>query len=190
MCCMQLVGNTGRKNDTKNRHLCTTAQLCRVESSPLRHVSTMGRKLAKQQYLLHMSSQYGELRPTSSSDRFGSLGHPSKFQRVSCLGFVTAATLFTGGQPCAQCLAVSCTATLYTFSGVLAPDRISPRAKFTLRPSLAFCDIGSVTARHSSSGVSQTLRRGTRNCFTELSRRAPLICGWAAIKLGIGPHSS
>ena len=55
-----------------------------------------------------MSSQYGELRPTSSSHRFGSLGHPSKFKLVSCLGFVTAVTLLTGGQPdCARCLAVS-----------------------------------------------------------------------------------
>jgi len=27
------------------------------------------------------------------------LGHPNKFQRVSLLGFVAAATLFTGGQP-------------------------------------------------------------------------------------------
>ena len=48
-----------------------------------------------------------------------------------------------------------------TFSGALAPDGILPRAKFTLRPSLAFSYIGSVTARHSSSWLSQTLRRGT-----------------------------
>jgi len=34
------------------------------------------------------------------------LGHPSKFQRVSCLGFVTAPTSLNGGQPnFAQCLA-------------------------------------------------------------------------------------
>jgi len=42
--------------------------------------------------------------------------------------------------------------TIYTFSGALAPDRILPGAKFTLRPSLAFSYISSVTARHSSSG--------------------------------------
>jgi len=42
--------------------------------------------------------------------------------------------------------------TIYTFSGALAPDRILPGAKFTLRLSLAFSYIGSVTARHSSSG--------------------------------------
>jgi len=59
--------------------------------------------------------------------------------------------------------------------GLLSPDGISPREKFTLLPSLAFAYIGSVTARHSSSGVSQTLRHGTRNGITELSHRAPLI---------------
>jgi len=41
--------------------------------------------------------------------------------------------------------------TIYTFSGALAPDRILSGGKFTLRPSLAFSYIGSVTARHSSS---------------------------------------
>ena len=51
--------------DAKNRHLGTIAQLCRAISSQLRHVSTIGKKLVKYQYLLHMSVQYGDLRPTS-----------------------------------------------------------------------------------------------------------------------------
>jgi len=42
--------------------------------------------------------------------------------------------------------------TKYKFSMDGAPDRILPGAKFTLGPSLAFAYIGSVTARHSSSG--------------------------------------
>jgi len=56
------------------------------------------------------------------------------------------------------------------FRGLLPCDEISLHAKFTLRPSLAFSYIGSVTPRHSSSGVSKTLRRGTRNGITELLR--------------------
>jgi len=48
------------------------------------------KKLVKQQYLLHMSLQYGEVWPTSGWDRFVCLGDPSKFQRVSRLGSVTA----------------------------------------------------------------------------------------------------
>ena len=90
MCCTRLAENTGRKNYAKNKHNRTIAQLCRATSSQLRHVSTIGRKFVKQQYLLHMSIQYGERRPISGSDRSGSLGHPCKFQRVSRLGSVTA----------------------------------------------------------------------------------------------------
>jgi len=45
MCCTQLAGNTGRKNDAKNRHLRTIAQVCRAISSQLRHVSTIRKKL-------------------------------------------------------------------------------------------------------------------------------------------------
>jgi len=41
---------------------------------------------------------------------------------------------------------------IYIFWVLLPPDRILHGAKFTLRPSLAFSYIGSVTARHSSSG--------------------------------------
>ena len=54
MCCVRLDGNTGCKKVAKNRHLGTIAQLCRAISSQLRHVSTIGKKLVKQQYL-HMS---------------------------------------------------------------------------------------------------------------------------------------
>jgi len=43
--------------------------------------------------------------------------------------------------------------TMYTFGGgLLLPDGILARAKFTLRPSLVFSYIGSVTAWHFSSG--------------------------------------
>ena len=73
MCCTWLAENTGRKN----RHLRTIAQFCWAISSQLRHVSTIGNKHVKQQYLLHKSLQYGELQPTSSWDRVVSLGHPS-----------------------------------------------------------------------------------------------------------------
>ena len=61
--------------DAKNRQkfaMGTVAQICLAISSQLRHVSTIGKKL-RQQYLPHMSSQYGELRPTSGWDRFGCL---------------------------------------------------------------------------------------------------------------------
>jgi len=58
------------------------------------------------------SHNMANLRPTSGWDR--SLGHPCKFQLVLRLGFVIAATSFTGGQQnFAWCLAVSWAGTLY-----------------------------------------------------------------------------
>jgi len=45
MCCKRLAGNTGCKNDAKNRHLSTIAQICQTISSQLRHVSTIGKNL-------------------------------------------------------------------------------------------------------------------------------------------------
>jgi len=88
--------NKGHKKVAKNRHLGTIAQICRAISSQLRHVSTIGKTLVKQRYLLHMSSQYGELRPTNGWDRLNSLGHPCKFQLVSRLDNVTAQHLVVG----------------------------------------------------------------------------------------------
>ena len=46
-----------------------------------------------------MFSQYGELRSANDWDQFGSLEHPSKCQRVSPLGFVSAPTSLNGGKP-------------------------------------------------------------------------------------------
>jgi len=149
MCYTWLAENTRRKKSPSGHH-CTTVSGCIFQ---LRHVSTIRKKIVKQQYLLHLSSQHGKLRPTNGWDLLASLGHPSKFQRVLCLAFVTAATLLTGGQPnFARCLAVSWAGTLCIhFRGLLSPDGIWPDAKFTLQPSLAFAYIGSVTARRSSS---------------------------------------
>ena len=60
----------------------------------------------------------------------------------------------TGGQlNLARRWSVSRAGTLFKhFRELLPPDGILPGAKLTLHPSLAFSYIGSVTARHSSSG--------------------------------------
>ena len=63
MRCTWLAENTERKNDAKNRNLRTIARLCRAISSQLRHMSTIGKKLVKQQYVFHMFPQYGKLWP-------------------------------------------------------------------------------------------------------------------------------
>jgi len=85
--------------DPKNRQKFAICAPSRAISSQLRHVSTIGKKLLKRPYRPNMSSQYGELRPTNGWDRFGNLGHPSKFQLVSHLGSVTARHSSSGRQP-------------------------------------------------------------------------------------------
>jgi len=62
----------------------------------LRGTYRQSEKTVKQQYLLHMSSQYDKLRPTNGWDRLTSLGHPCKFHLVSRLGSVTARYLVVG----------------------------------------------------------------------------------------------
>jgi len=62
ICCKQLAENTG----CKKCHLGTIAQLCQAVSSQLKHVSTIGKKLVKQQYLLHMSPQKATISQSSA----------------------------------------------------------------------------------------------------------------------------
>ena len=166
----------------KNRHLGTITQLCRAISSQLRHVSTIGKKLSNNNISSTCLQNMVNCHPLTAEIGTG-LGHPSKFQRVSRLGFVTAATSLNGKQPnFAWCLAVSWAGTLYIhFRGLLPRNGILPGPKFTLRPSLVLSYIGSVTARHSSTGRQP-------NCGIE--QRAPPIFGRAAMALAIGPHSS
>ena len=111
-----------------------------------------------------------------------SLGHPSKFQRVSRLGFVTAPTSLNGGQPnFARYSAFSCAGTSYIrFRGLL--------------PLTEFCQVqNSLCVQVLRSPIFAALLHGTRavgvNQTAALSRGPPMF-GRAAITLGIGPHSS
>jgi len=193
MCCTRLSGNTGRKNDAKNCHLRTIAQVCRAESLQLACIDNRKKNLLSS----NISSTCPHSRLTSGWDQLGSLGHPTNFN-----GFRVLALLLQ------RCRSPEANQTLHDvwpspglleyiyiyiyffFRGLLPPDGISPHAEFSFRPSLVFSYIGSITAQHSSGRVSQTLRHGTRNGITELSQRAPPIFGWVAITLGIGPHSN
>jgi len=73
------------------------------------------KKLVKQQYLLNMSSQYGEPWPLTAEIGSGVWGTPaSKFQRLSRLAFVTAVKL------CTMFGRLLGWYTVYTFPGALA----------------------------------------------------------------------
>jgi len=50
----------------------------------------------EQQYLRHMSSEYGELQPTSGCDRFVSLGHPANFNGFRVLAALLHGTVVVG----------------------------------------------------------------------------------------------
>jgi len=134
-----------------------------------------------------MSPQYGELRPINGLPVSGT---PANFDGFRVLPSLLQRHRSSEANQTLHDVWPSPWLLHYIYIlGALAPDRILPSAKFTLRPSLVFSYISSVTARHSSSGVSQTLRRGTKNGITELSQRAPPIFGRVAVTLGIGPHS-
>ena len=96
-------------------------------------------KLVKQQYLLHTSPQCDELRPISGWDRFGSLEHTSKFQRVSRLAFVTAATSFTEANQTLHDVWPSpgLLHYIYIFGGLLPPWRTFATCKIYL--AFKFC---------------------------------------------------
>jgi len=86
-CCARLAENTGRKKVAQNRHLGTIAKLCRAISSQLRHVSTIGKKHVKQQYVLHMSrvcavAQYAVLEASGKVNGIGEISHPSPSQTL------------------------------------------------------------------------------------------------------------
>jgi len=144
--------NTGRRNYAKSPSAHHRTALSRYNSQ-LRHISTMGKRLVKQQYL-HTCSQFGELRLTNGRDRLVSLGHP--MQQIS--------TGFASRRRYCSDVAQRRSTKLCTMFGrlvavhyihfwrLLSRNGILTGEKFTLRPNLAFFYIGSVTARHSSSG--------------------------------------
>ena len=76
-CCTRLAENRGRKKcrqkSPSGHHRTTLSGY--IFATKARIDSTIGKKLVKQQYVLQMSPQYRELRPTNGWDQFGSSGH-------------------------------------------------------------------------------------------------------------------
>jgi len=85
MCCARLAENAGPKKSPKIGHLGTIAQLCRAISSQLRHIPTIGKKLVKQQYLLHMSPQYGPLAAEIDPVVWGTTANFNRFRVLAAL---------------------------------------------------------------------------------------------------------
>jgi len=98
-CSAGLAANAGRKKSSKNRHQGTIAQLCRAISSQLRHVSTIGKKLVKQQYLPHTFPQYGELGLLAAEIGPVVWGTPANFNGFRVLAALLHSIPVFGHQP-------------------------------------------------------------------------------------------
>ena len=124
-----------------------------------------------------MSSQYGELRPTSGWDRLTSLGYPCKFQLVSRLGSVTVWHLVVG---VSQTLRRWTEGATYIRQGDHQvghwPTFLVCKDKFKFaRQIVRWCPDGEFLAIFFAS------------CISIVEQRAPAIFGRAAITLSIGP---
>ena len=91
MCCTRLGGNTGCKNDAKNRHLSTIAQLCWAVSSQLRHISTIGKKLLSSNTSSTCPRNMANFGPLTAEIGSGVWGTPANLNGfVSCQRYSTA----------------------------------------------------------------------------------------------------
>jgi len=84
MCRTQLSGNTGHKNDAKNRHLRTIAQLCRAVSLQLRHVSTI-EKMLNSNMTSTCPYNMAKFCPLTSEICWRDWGTPANFNRFCVL---------------------------------------------------------------------------------------------------------
>ena len=139
-----------------------------------------------------MSSQYGKLRPISGWDRFTSLGHPSKFQRVSRVGFVTVPMSLKDVNQTLHDVWPSPGLVRYVYvsGGSCLLTEFCKMQNSLCVQVLRSPILAALLHDTRAAGVSQTLWRGTRNGITERLQRVPPILDRAAITLGIGPHSS
>ena len=119
-------------------------------SSQLKHVSTIGQNLLNSKispiYLYNMVN-FGQL---TVEICWRVLGTPANFNRFRVMASLLHRRRSPEVNKTLQDIWPSPGLVHYVY--ILPPNGILPAAKFTLRPSLAFSCIGSVTARHSSSG--------------------------------------
>ena len=152
---MRLAENTGHKKSPKIRHLCTIAQVCRAISSQLRHLSTSGKNLSHSNIsstCLQNMVNFGPLTAEICWRVWFGVPQHILMDFTSWLRYCTGVTERKSTKLCTMFGHLLGWYTIYTFWGLLAPDGILPAAKLTLRPSSVFSYIGTVTARHSSSG--------------------------------------
>jgi len=163
-CCMRLAGNTGRKKVAKNSPDAHHRKLCRA-------ISLQGIDNQKKTFLNsnistcpHNMANFGALTAEISSGVWGTPAHFNGI-RVYSLRYCSDVAHRRSTKLCTMFGRLLGWYTIYTFSGLLPPNGILPVAKFTFRRSLAFSYIGSVTARHSSSGREPNFSSWYKDCI-------------------------
>jgi len=189
-CCTRLAENTERKKSPKNHHLGTmhrTKLLGYIFAT--KACSDNRKKLLNSNISSTCSHNFGPL-----AAEIVSFGEP---QQIST-GFCVLASLYcsdvTQRKPTKLCTMIDRLLgwyTIYTFSRAPAPWQNFALCKTLYVQVLRSPILTVLRARHSSSGRQVNFAAWyTRNGIRELSQRALPIFGWAAITLGIGPHSS
>ena len=155
-CCMRLAENTGRKKIAKNSpavHHRTTLSgyIFATKACIDNRKNFLNSNISS--ICPHNMANFGPLTAEISSGVWGTPAHFNGI-RVYSLRYCSDVAHRIGlpTKLCTMFGRLPGWYTIYTFSGLLPPNGILPVAKFTLRPSLAFSYIGSVTARHSSNG--------------------------------------
>jgi len=170
----------------------TIAQICRAVFSQLRHVSTIGKTLLNSNISSKCPHNMVNVDPLTAEIGSGVWGTPANFNGF---GVMTSLLQRRYSPEANQTLhdiwpSPEVLHYIYIFRGSCSlmefcQVQTSLCVQVLQSPILAALLHSTPTA-----DVSQTLRHGTRTGITELLQRAPPIFGWAAITLGIGPHSS
>ena len=131
--------------DSKNRHLRTIAQLS--------HISTIGKKtLVQQQYLLHMSSQYGEPRPVTAEICWRVWGTSTNFNGFRVLALLMQPRLSPEANQTLHDVWPSPELIHHKSLGGFCPLTEFCQVKTSLCVKVLRSPIGNNTARHSTSG--------------------------------------
>ena len=180
----------------QNRHLRTIAQVCRAVFLQLRHVSTIKKKNLLNGNISSICFHNMVNFRTLAAEICWRVWAPQQISvGFACwLRYCSNVTQWTSTKLCTMFGHPSPTWVYYIY--IYISGGYGPLMEFyQLQNSLCFQVLRSpilAALLHGTRavGVSQSLRRGTMNGITELLQTALPIFGWAAITLGIGPHSS
>ena len=140
-------------------------QLCWAVSLQLRHVSTIGKNLLSINTSSTCPHNMANFGPLTADIGLPVCGTPANFNIFASWQHYCSDVAHQ--RPTKLCTMfghlLGCYAIYIHFRGLLPPDGILPGAKFTLVQVLSSLTLAALLHGTPAAGVSQTLRRGTRN---------------------------